>query len=1114
MDCREQMPKSLLGAYCTILFYTFWFALVLYLLIWQLYGVTNNEISLGEVMRGRFNHRRCFELKLNSGDPPSSIEEPIVSLPTLQLKIDSSIKMYEKLGDIAPSMQGFEVVDNLGYTNLYGSTDILESTSDVARGKVKSLYMKSKGLLNSWDESMSINTPPRGGLHTNIQKAIARSKTHQFPSESMKSVYLQGLVFEGNNNLTNHTAHMFIRLKENQLMRIKPCQAQIWMVNSGEYEMLKKAGMLEKNEYHQLLLSRTVDSTLWKDDSFVQIYPTAARKWKYSLTAKEKLAILDNDEHLLKALPEYSINLIHLKRQYTVQDKEQFFKNARKYLGSNEVFDVYRNLPEKEKRKIDQAFSIWNFGVNYNTNFQRMIEHWECDGEQCFLQPSEGVEYVFAEPFSKNDTKIEIITTTKAKDVKEHGWSKNWANIPKWKNKKPNFYIYAFGINGEERLKVTGINEVGGISNKIVVTVQRDGNSVDFNKPTTGKIVLPDDSWVCPKSWWGSQNGCNCECGSWDPDCGDKYLDTQEGEVKGCPQDKPFCSALGRCMHVDPRFHFSDDVKRTKLEYNELYTITPRVVALTMLPYDDIKVDGEVVLDGFFGTRSMLEDEFEGKSQSQMSCAPCPNDIITGGLPLRSQENHQYYCNLRVEGFFEAFEQPSMEFETEGEKMKPLSVTINNVVGRLPACDTTGEHGPPITCKGMKMELSSYDLRNSETFDVLKVVSLNNHQQQMLLKFDGKLQTTLKYHLSAGKLLTSISSNSELIYVDTLSQEAGIMSNKFGCNGYKCPDNERQFNKNGPYLVDVDGLGSLLIAEAYRLYKGPYWDVQILKLAKQPSFSIGISSYFTTSKNQEGANIHSNLKMLSVYNAGFFGAMFGRGNTFTAGIQMQGELNSTLGVQISKVTGPTQLGRNILRVIFPLPDMPWKLIRKLEGKSIYGEKSGANGTIAFAGRSFRTGENIFILYNVSKDKSFEPEELLIQGNGENVLGNTEEITVGMNLYKMSFIAPVTINYGNNTQDCLSQMDSDNTKFGTLEILHEKVKHGDVQVKTIYFSAPVEFQKERDVYYNGRNLGVAQNIILFSEFQKSASPWECPNAYFNDVSINLGLMNQISFTNFE
>ncbi len=99
-------------------------------------------------MRGRFNHRQCFNFKLNSDDPRASIEGPIVSLPTLQLQIDTSIKMYEKLGDTAPSMQGVEVVDNLGYTNLYGSTEILDSTSNVARGKVKSLYVKSKGFLN------------------------------------------------------------------------------------------------------------------------------------------------------------------------------------------------------------------------------------------------------------------------------------------------------------------------------------------------------------------------------------------------------------------------------------------------------------------------------------------------------------------------------------------------------------------------------------------------------------------------------------------------------------------------------------------------------------------------------------------------------------------------------------------------------------------------------------------------------------------------------------------------------------------------------------------------------------------------------------------------------
>ena len=129
--CREQLPKSILGAYCTIFFNALCFALILYLLIGQLYGANNYEITLGEAMRGRFNHRQCFNFKLNSDDPRASIEGPIVSLPTLQLQIDTSIKMYEKLGDTAPSMQGVEVVDNLGYTNLYGSTEILDLHMDI-----------------------------------------------------------------------------------------------------------------------------------------------------------------------------------------------------------------------------------------------------------------------------------------------------------------------------------------------------------------------------------------------------------------------------------------------------------------------------------------------------------------------------------------------------------------------------------------------------------------------------------------------------------------------------------------------------------------------------------------------------------------------------------------------------------------------------------------------------------------------------------------------------------------------------------------------------------------------------------------------------------------------
>ena len=438
----EHSPKTIIGATCTILVYSLWIASAIYFLVWQLYGKENVEITLGEEMRGRLNHRDCFNPKLDINDPRNTLAEPIVSLPTLKLQIHSHIKMYEELTDSTPSLQNIEVIDNLGYTNVYGSSSSKAEGVNSADqgGKVKSLYMKSKAFLNSWDDSISLNLPSRGGLHSNIQNAIARSKTHQFPSETMKSAYLQGQVFEGKTNLTNHTTHLFVRLKEDQVMKLKPCQLQIWMVNSGEYEVLKKFKLLKEEANHKLLTSRTIDTSLWEQDSFIRIPSTSTNKWKYTLTAKEKQAIINDEQNQINALPTYSINLIHLQKQYLVSDKMNFFANAKKIMGNNKLWVDFMKMPIKERQQINQKFNSWNFGVSYNKNLKRIVEDWECDGEKCMFNPEDGSEYVFAEPFSKTESTITIITSRTAKIVQELGWSSTWTNTPLWKNIVPEFF--------------------------------------------------------------------------------------------------------------------------------------------------------------------------------------------------------------------------------------------------------------------------------------------------------------------------------------------------------------------------------------------------------------------------------------------------------------------------------------------------------------------------------------------------------------------------------------------------------------------------------------------------------------------------------------------------
>ncbi|GAB4196344.1 MAG: hypothetical protein OHK0013_03450 [Sandaracinaceae bacterium] len=60
-----------------------------------------------------------------------------------------------------------------------------------------------------------------------------------------------------------------------------------------------------------------------------------------------------------------------------------------------------------------------------------------------------------------------------------------------------------------------------------------------------GQCVDGEGTWFCPASYYGTRDGCDCECGAYDPDC-----DDPSQAVLNCPEGYG-CGASGRCVDVD-----------------------------------------------------------------------------------------------------------------------------------------------------------------------------------------------------------------------------------------------------------------------------------------------------------------------------------------------------------------------------------------------------------------------------------------------------------------------------------------------------------------------------------------------------------------------------------
>ena len=73
---------------------------------------------------------------------------------------------------------------------------------------------------------------------------------HAFTDEPLKGMYEVEGILGSPNNFFAHTAHLYVRFAREEMAKIKSCQLQVQLFNSGIKEALHKGDVLKDRRYH------------------------------------------------------------------------------------------------------------------------------------------------------------------------------------------------------------------------------------------------------------------------------------------------------------------------------------------------------------------------------------------------------------------------------------------------------------------------------------------------------------------------------------------------------------------------------------------------------------------------------------------------------------------------------------------------------------------------------------------------------------------------------------------------------------------------------------------------------------------------------------------------
>jgi hypothetical protein len=769
-----------------------------------------------------------------------------MSVPTLEIKVGQKILFYEKESS---SLQRITIRDKHGFEKILSSKKQGESEYiPIARG----MHSKHSVLINTFDQQtlqpyaarsirdrvIGKNTQNTGSMD---ESGIASAIQSPLIDDTLMLVHLNENVFtSGTSSFVPHTAHLFVRFKQEEISLVKPCQLQVGLVNSVQYDLLTVKDPQTGNNY--------VPKS-YQSKEFMTSYQTTNKSWAFDYYTS----------HLS------DINLVTLSTKVTQQEYEQF-KQQESY--GDLSFNIKHRINETYGSDISQ-FMNYKFFVNYMNTFQYTHNSYLCDSIEVnsytearnFLNSDfKGIaldgtqDYMFIRFLAPTLTKVKLLKSfilpfdiilSGVTGVTETVTAIAIESLPARPSNDTN------GSGGWAKLKLKRTNPVNFLELEPQVRWFASTQKQLKQMLEQDVNVLPD---TVPAEWYGDWCGgyndgivCDCGCGAPDPDCA-RIMPTIFENIEN--YDNLTNIRLGAYAYL------------CDAEGN---SFIPPMVHVSKICDNSARRIGQKELIGFFGTG----DDFANSGGHK--CTSCPSDSLFNGESRYSDEKEQNVCGNSFIGTLDLSSEFKSDLDCElfdgSTKCKCVYLTVRIPNGHDPFPTDPAKMGSRLkfTTKGSG---SLDDIRVLNTRPVQRTYKFIEGEdvvyggtydyQQLCVQSTGQYKSYFESTLSMGfgTVLSAINSQTTSIIVRNWPTRQygdpwdlveawywtrlGKFKNNPGSDGFTVS----LFQDGYPIVDESSGLDLLLdVASIVSFDSDSMDDIQILLLKKPPTIDIASSSF-------------------------------------------------------------------------------------------------------------------------------------------------------------------------------------------------------------------------------------------------------------------------------
>eukprot|EP00741_Cyanophora_paradoxa_P020391 tig00021254_g19682.t1 len=632
--------------------------------------------------------------------------------------------------------------------------------------------------MDSFEEEFQFVESDNTPVAENVEDQVASEALHAF-DETIKAVYKTGGAFQEAPGFFNHSAHLFVRFRSAEIEYLLPCMLQVALYNKGVYLTLarfdedagiKGADALEERAYHD---AKWFPSLVTSDGTFLD--PS-----NFEFDPKREGTTFAPSEK----------NVVYLHTRLDQHVMEEFVASTAwgpQAIDITKIADARPEPPRPDGRVHLEDFLNYELSISYVTNMNLTAVTESCDDYDLAL---------YAKALAIDDRAKQIVLLP----------GEATYNFP-----LP-FYIQVVSFVDDEKVKVTAMSTDA--QGRQVLTIERETpyNHMPLPQAKTCayfaeylRIWETQDSapeeWVCEDSKYWNDDGCDCNCGAFDPDCCDFNT-----KILNC-RDNQWCSVDGDCTQSLDTPGFNVDPNTFNMTYMRLSQPCERLV----LP-------GEPTIIGFIGT----EEKFNNITKRQ--CVPCTSDPLYEGDPKLNEKN-EFVCNALPEARLD------MSWNARNIwKLNPATgyveanITINNLRGfPFPLEPAVGFPYPILVWPDAGPEQPLEVLHAYPDVKLRQVLHVRHATPLALISAIEDI--TLG---GFGRLLSAIDPRHEDVIVEPFFNDTVVV------DGVPL-ENRVQFPRKGPYKASTDG-EELGVSGATN---GTLLGFQILYLSEDPPTTKG-----------------------------------------------------------------------------------------------------------------------------------------------------------------------------------------------------------------------------------------------------------------------------------